>query len=910
MRTRLKLNKFLGILLAVTMVFTSFLVVPKTTLAVTNPDTVAATENGLMNDVQDGVILHCWDWSFNNIKDQMAEIAAAGYTAIQTSPIQAAKESTLGKGNDMWWIFYQPKSFEIDNSEQSALGTKAEFEAMCDEAHKYGIKVIVDVVANHLGNQGNYTISNAIDADIRTDSDCWHDQWNQEINYDDRYSITHGSMGGLPDLNTENPKIQNYVLNFLKECIDSGADGFRFDAAKHISVSAEGTQYTFWENTLEVAKVYAKESRGIDLYAYGEILHGTDGPAITAYTKYMSVTDNQTGNSARENVVNGNAAGAASYYYYKETSADKLVLWAESHDTYSNDSYESTYVSIENINKTWALVGSRADATALYFARTDGYREGKIGEIGTWDWKNDEVVAVNQFHNFFNGQSEYLSSSGSIAYNERGTSGVVLVNCNGTNATVSVQAHKMVDGVYKDQITGNTFTVSNGYINGNIGSTGIAVVYNETVEPAATISVPGGTFSSTTLTLTFGLSNATSGTYKIGDAKAVKFTSDKTVIIGTDMNIGDSVDVVLTATDGSSTTSATYTFTKIAKSTNVAYLKLPSGWSDTVYCYVYDSETGDTNADFPGVLMSYDASTGYYKYDIPTSFTNPRVIFYNSTTNRYPADYQEGLACIGKKLCVDNTWMDYESPFEPVYENGVYFDNTYDWSNVYVYLWNSTGSFSQWHGTLMTKLPNGYYGLDLGDFVPEKVIFNNGSTQTGDLTFTANGLYTSTGLQAVIHSEAPTISGLNKAEDGRWYYYTDGEIDPTYTGMAKNAYGWWYMNNGRIDTTYTGMAKNDYGWWYFNNGSIDTTYTGMAKNDYGWWYFKNGRIDTTYTGMAKNDYGWWYFANGKINTKFTGIAQNDYGMWYFTNGRINTKFTGNVTYNDITYRVVKGQVKN
>ena len=31
-------------------------------------------------------------------------------------------------------------------------------------------------------------------------------------------------MAGLPDLNTSNKKVQGYVLDFLKECIDAGAD--------------------------------------------------------------------------------------------------------------------------------------------------------------------------------------------------------------------------------------------------------------------------------------------------------------------------------------------------------------------------------------------------------------------------------------------------------------------------------------------------------------------------------------------------------------------------------------------------------------------------------------------------------------------------------------------------------------
>ena len=134
----------------------------------------AAYDYGLVDTCQEGVILHAWQWSFNNIKANMQKIAEAGYTSIQPSVIQQAKESTKGKTNSMWWVYYQPANFTIDDTGNSALGTKTEFAEMCEEAHKYGIHIIVDVVANHLGNQSAYDISNAVPADIRNDASCWH----------------------------------------------------------------------------------------------------------------------------------------------------------------------------------------------------------------------------------------------------------------------------------------------------------------------------------------------------------------------------------------------------------------------------------------------------------------------------------------------------------------------------------------------------------------------------------------------------------------------------------------------------------------------------------------------------------------------------------------------------------------
>lgn len=120
----------------------------------------------LAENVQDGVILHCWNWSYNNIKDHMQEIAQAGYSAIQTSPVQQPKDYTYagnvdtnvgtpngcGANDGQWWKLYQPVTFSICDNGQTWLGTKEEFTQMCAEAEKYGVKVIVDIVANHMGN--------------------------------------------------------------------------------------------------------------------------------------------------------------------------------------------------------------------------------------------------------------------------------------------------------------------------------------------------------------------------------------------------------------------------------------------------------------------------------------------------------------------------------------------------------------------------------------------------------------------------------------------------------------------------------------------------------------------------------------------------------------------------------------
>lgn len=444
----------------------------------------AAPEESTDLSAQDGLTLHCWNWSFKNIEEKLDIIASLGYTSIQTSPIQLAKQPTVlpdkGFPTNDWWVYYQPAGFEIDNTGTSALGTKADFESMCKAAHEKGIKVIVDVVANHMANTetGTNGLAETIIEDLRNDPDCWHDINKNTNDYNSRLEVTQYCMTSLPDLNTANDKVQTYVLNYLKECIDAGADGFRFDAVKHIETPEDGDLASdFWPTVIDGAKEYAQTSRGIELYCYGELLDNPGGGITSAsYTKYMSITDNNWSSNLLFNVVQGGNANGFSASYGKG-DASQMVVWAESHDNFADESTRN--ISEEIINKTWALIAARTGAMGLYLARPANFSQ-LLGAASNTAWSYPEVAEVNKFHNAFAGTTEYVANENGIAYVERGDSGVVLVNCKGTSGDVTVTANTISDGTYTDQLTGNTFTVSGGKISGTIGDTGIAVVYDAT----------------------------------------------------------------------------------------------------------------------------------------------------------------------------------------------------------------------------------------------------------------------------------------------------------------------------------------------------------------------------------------------------------------------------------------------
>ena len=83
--------------------------------------TMQPTDNpyGLRDNIEDGAILHCFSWSFRTIEESLEDIAMAGYSAIQTSPINACYDGgNAGMdlyGQGKWYYHYQPTDWTIGN---------------------------------------------------------------------------------------------------------------------------------------------------------------------------------------------------------------------------------------------------------------------------------------------------------------------------------------------------------------------------------------------------------------------------------------------------------------------------------------------------------------------------------------------------------------------------------------------------------------------------------------------------------------------------------------------------------------------------------------------------------------------------------------------------------------------------
>lgn len=618
----------------------------------------AANDYGLADNIQDGTILHCFDWTYNQIKADLPSIAKAGFTSVQTSPAQNA-------GNGEWFWLYQPSDFVCEGN---SLGSRNDLQSLCSEAHKYGIKIISDVVANHLNGSMNYV------APRWQAGKYWHD-FNGDIHYDNRWEVTHGKVGGLTDLNSENATIQNAVRTYIMDLKGLGVDGIRWDAAKHIALPSENCG--FWSTVTD----------GSGLWHYGEILIGpTDSgneKLMKEYTQYISVTDNTYGENIRNNFQGGNVTPSENYanWAVRGVADNKIVYWAESHDTYSNDNnYGDSRGATENhIDRTWALIASRNGATALYFSRPPykSKREIKSGQKGSTHFTCKEVAAVNHFHNAMRGQPDYyISGNGAMAVCR--TKGAVVVKASGSgNVSMPNGGSTVIPGTYKDEITGGSWTVTSSTISGSVGPSGIAVIYDYEnavkKDAAVTFSPNGGAFRTMQQTVTATLTNATSGWYKAGDANKVSFTGTRTFSIGENMNYGEGLTVSWGASGETGEKTGNVVFTKVDPDAKVyVYYNNPNAWSP-VNAYIYDASANPKieNGAWPGKPMTFDTNItikgikGWWVYEVPQELSNGSSVIVNGGENggQYPGSMEPGLDLAGVSMVLNGTtWEQGEQP--------------------------------------------------------------------------------------------------------------------------------------------------------------------------------------------------------------------------------------------------------
>lgn len=696
----------------------------------------ADNKYGLKDNIQDGVILHCFDWTLADIQEEIPNIAKAGFTAVQTSPVHERAR----KGS-VWYDVYRPYDFKIGNG----LGTEADLKALCAKAHEYGVKVIVDVVANHT----DYSTV----ADRLMDQGLYHKPFDVS-NWNDRDQVTHGKIG-MWDLDTNNSTVQAIIKQYIQDLKACGVDGIRWDAIKHIGLPSEGD--SFMQNVVDQ-----------EMYNYGEILDGTGGDDKTLfpeYQTYMSITDNGYGNGFADSFAGGSINGSVGNFNQRNAKTEKLVYWGESHDTYANDGGQSKNKSQNVIDRAYAVVAGNNGATALYFSRPaqKAKNDIKFGDKGSVHFKDAEVAQVNYMHNACAGEPNYYVKGDGVCAQVR-KSGAIIVLGRGSDRDVTVangagDGKWLKSGTYKDMVGGGVFTVDASTISGHVGESGIAVIYNagSIVLPPEVVFNPadGTAFSDESLTVTATPLNAVSAWIQVNDGAKQDFTADKQFTVGADVAYGKNVTITWGATDkegNTETGSVTYKKVKayvpeLGKADEISCFLETSNAAAAVYVWnnnvkpviKYAGEWNDAiNKKLPLVGKSVSGKNVFkWTYEGTETAAPTHIIFLDGNGNHLT----NNVDFVNHGYYVDGTYsttvtkVHEDETVDPEY---VYFDNASNWENVYCYFYNGTTSSAAWPGVKMTfdasashNGKTGWYKVQIPTaYLKAKFFINDGTAGT------------------------------------------------------------------------------------------------------------------------------------------------------------------------------------
>ncbi len=118
------------------------------------------------------------------------------------------------------------------------LGTEADFKALCDEAHRLGMHVILDGVFSHTGSNSVY-----FDAENRFGGGASHDpnspyrDWYRFSHYPDQYDAWWG-IKTLPNVEELTESYVNYIIedadSVVAHWMALGADGYRLDVVDEL----------------------------------------------------------------------------------------------------------------------------------------------------------------------------------------------------------------------------------------------------------------------------------------------------------------------------------------------------------------------------------------------------------------------------------------------------------------------------------------------------------------------------------------------------------------------------------------------------------------------------------------------------------------------------------------------------
>jgi glycosidase len=210
----------------------------------------------------------------NGVTSELPYLKDLGVDIVWLSPIYASPMVDMG---------YDISDYRAIHAD---FGTMQDWERLVDEAHRLGLKVVMDLVVNHTSDQHAW-FQDAREGGDKKDWYVWRGardgeepnnwgaifggsawEWNDKLHeyYLHVFDVTQ------PDLNWENAQVREAVWDVMRFWLDKGCDGFRMDVINCISKTPGFPD----------APVTDPGSK----YQYG-LAHRFNGPNVAEYLREM-----------------------------------------------------------------------------------------------------------------------------------------------------------------------------------------------------------------------------------------------------------------------------------------------------------------------------------------------------------------------------------------------------------------------------------------------------------------------------------------------------------------------------------------------------------------------------------------------------------------------------------------------
>lgn len=835
---------------------------------------------------------HCWDgnnpgdpaWrgDFKGLIEKMDYIKALGFTAIWITPIV---ENASGYD----YHGYHAHDFsKVDHRyESEGVG----FQQVIDEAHKRGMKIILDIVLNHTGNFGEANLCKMFTRDWTKDqsdiNECMvpytkkdggklpdnyaslSDQYGERLslmkntkgknndNHNYWHHYGHGNWdnptrwwmqiaGDCVDLNTEHPFVYNYLIECYSKFIKMGVDGFRIDTGGHIPrLTFNQTFIPAFHAAAESAE--AKNKRGnMPFYMFAEVcarytsIWYREQPNLSPL--YYTWKENKTYTwdndpASWDNIVALEGDGCNTHTNHKsvqQSASDASKPTSQNAFLNGNTYHAPDYSQASGLNVI--------DFTMHHNFKSAG-DAWNIAQKGNDQYYNDatwNVVYVDS-HDYapngapedkrFSGDESTLAENWSLMFTHRG------VPCVYYGSEIQFKKGCVIDNGPNTSLINTGRAYFGGYIKGSANVTDFATYSNATGNMAATLSHPLAKHVQRLNKIRQAVPALRKGQYSMDGCKGSFAFKRRYTDATTD-------SYALVCISGGAT------FSGIENGTYV------------------DCVTGDTKTVTNGTLSVSCSGKG-----------NMRVYVLNTTKTPAPGKvgvdgkYVYGTKNAGSYPKWDGTQEELiddptlpeepEEAIEPCLTSAeqrvVFFTKSSDFGKkINCYIWNSNGTITNgWPGNTAVSLGNGKYRFDIPASAPASdgtwmIIWNDGSAQTKDLVFTNHGMYTGSDKNNITCTskvtalceggEIPDIPENPDTPDDPTVITVRAKVPAHWTNTI-TAWVWPTGGNGReVNPTQEGE-------WYVVSEKTDVLNI-IFKNGAGWNGNANQTEDMTFTSNA------------------------------------------------------------